>query len=123
VWLTSTTTPEDRDQFFGQTDADRVHVTESDWLANMASVTLYAYRVPREAFRPAHVGGVRVYGRVVEADERVVLDDVLALHGAARIELRVTPSVWPFWRKVTASSLGFSGWRLRHSAPRSDRAE
>jgi hypothetical protein len=122
AWRTSTTTAEDREEFFGQTQADRIHVIESDWLANMAAVRLYAYRLPTDVFRAAEVGGVWVSDRVVEPEERVVLDDVLALHREAKIELRITPSVWPFWRRVTSSSLGFSGWRLRNASPDPDRA-
>ena len=37
---------------------------------------------------------------------------------AAGIELRVLPSLWPLWDRVTSSSLEFSGIRLRNAAPR-----
>ncbi|HEX3493561.1 MAG TPA: hypothetical protein VHU92_29765 [Streptosporangiaceae bacterium] len=33
------------------------------------------------------------------------------------IELRITPSIWPFWRQAADSTVGFSGSRLRNSAP------
>jgi methylenetetrahydrofolate reductase (NADPH) len=40
---------------------------------------------------------------------------------AAGIELRITPSIWPFWRRVAHSTVEFSGSRLRNSAPHPDR--
>jgi hypothetical protein len=57
----------------------------------------------------------------VEAIERVVVDDLLGRHASARIELRVTPSIWPFWRRVTASTVEFSGSRLPNAVPHPDR--
>ena len=35
--------------------------------------------------------------------------------------LRITPSIWPFWRRVADSTVGFSGSRLGSSAPHPDR--
>lgn len=43
--------------------------------------------------------------------------DLLALHEAAGIQLRVLPTLWPFWDVVITSSLGFSGIRLRDARP------
>jgi hypothetical protein len=34
--------------------------------------------------------------------------------------LRITPSIWPFWRRVTSSTVNFSGSRLRNAAPHPD---
>jgi hypothetical protein len=45
----------------------------------------------------------------------------LRRHADAGIELRVTPSIWPFWRRVTRSTVLFSGSRLRNSALHPDR--
>jgi hypothetical protein len=50
------------------------------------------------------------------AIERVVVGDLVQRHALAGIELRITPSIWPFWRQVAASSVGFSGCRLRNAA-------
>jgi hypothetical protein len=55
----------------------------------------------------------------VEAIEQVVIDDLVGRHASAGIELRITPSIWPFWRRVTNSTVEFSGSRLRSSALRS----
>jgi hypothetical protein len=45
----------------------------------------------------------------------------LGRHAGAGFELRITPSIWPFWRRVTNSTVEFSGSRLRDSAPHPDR--
>ena len=120
IWPVSQTTPEDRERFFGQSAANRIHVIEADWLGRIHECRLYAYRLPAEAFRPHEVGGYWVCNEQVDAIEQVVVDDLVARHARARIELRVTPSIWPFWRRVTASTVAFSGSRLRNAAPHPD---
>jgi hypothetical protein len=117
----SATTPEDRERFFGQSAANRVHVIEADWLKRMQTCRLYAYRLPAGVFRPHEVGGSWVADEPVEAIGQVVVDDLLGRHADARIELRVTPSIWPFWQRVTGSTVEFSGSRLRNTAPHPDR--
>jgi hypothetical protein len=120
IWPVSTTTPADREEFFGQSIANRIHVIEADWLACMQACRLYAYRLPAEAFRPHAVGGYWVCTEQVDAIERVDIDNLLGRHARARIELRVTPSIWPFWRRVTTSTVEFSGCRLGNAAPATD---
>jgi hypothetical protein len=117
IWPASTTTPADRERFFGDGGACRVHFIESDWLERMRACRLYAYRLPGEVFRPHHVGGYWVTDQEVEMIERVLVDDLLGQHARAGIELRITPSIWPFWRQVTSSTVAFSGSRLHNAAP------
>jgi hypothetical protein len=117
IWPVSTTTPEDRDRFFGQSAANRIHVMEADWLPRMRDCRLYAYRLPTDPFRPHEVGGYWVTDEPVNPIEQVVIDDLLGRHATAGIELRITPSIWPFWRQVVNSTVEFSGSRLRNSAP------
>jgi hypothetical protein len=121
IWPVSATTPQDRERFFGQSAAARIHVIEAGWLPRMQACRLYAYRLPAEVFRPHEVGGYWVAGEPVEAIERVIVDDLVGRHAAARIELRITPSIWPFWRRVADSTVEFSGSRLGNSAPHPDR--
>jgi hypothetical protein len=90
---------------------------ESDWLARQRDCLRYAYRLPVESFQPHDVGGYWVSDVAVRALERVVMDDLLGQHAEAHIEVRITPSIWPFWRRVVESSVGFSGSRLRNAAP------
>lgn len=121
IWPVSTTTAEDRERFFGQSDAQRIHVIEAGWLESVQACRLYAYRMPAEPFRPHEVGGYWITDEPVDAIEQVVIDDLLAQHTEARIELRITPSLWPFWRRVVHSSVEFSGSRLRNTAPHPQR--
>ncbi len=123
VWPASATTAEDRERFFGQSAASRVHVMEAGWLGRVRECRLYAYRLPAQAFRPHAVGGYWVADEPVDALERAAIDDLVGRHAAAGIELRITPSIWPFWRRVSNSTIGFSGSRLRNSAPHPDRPE
>ncbi len=122
IWPVSTTTTEDRERFFGQSAASRVHVIESDWLGRMRDCRLYAYRFPVDDFTPHAVGGYWVARATVEATERASVDDLLGQHARARIELRVTPSIWPFWRQVAGSTVEFSGCRLHNAAPHPGRS-
>ena len=105
----------------GRNGASRVHVIESGWLRRMRDCTLYAYRLPVEPFRPDQVGGYWVADVPVDAIERIIVDDLLDRHAQAGIELRITPSIWPFWQRVVNSTVEFSGSRLRNSAPHPDR--
>ena len=43
--------------------------------------------------------------------------DLFALHEQAGIQLRMLPTVRPFWDAVIAGTLGFSGIRLRNAGP------
>lgn len=123
IWPVSTTTPEDRERFFGQSAASRVHVIEGGWLRRMQQCRLYAYRLPSGAFRPHKVGGYWVASEQVDAIQQVVIDDLVGRHADAGIELRITPSIWPFWRRVADSTVEFSGSRLSNAAPHPDRLE
>jgi hypothetical protein len=116
----STTTPEDRERFFGHSAASRIHVIEADWLARMQTCRLYAYLLPADSFRPHEVGGYWVSEEPVEAVDQVVIDDLIGRHARAQIELRITPSIWPFWRRVANSTVEYSGSRLRNAAPHPD---
>jgi hypothetical protein len=94
---------------------------EAGWLRRMRECRLYAYRLPAGPFRPHEAGGYWVADEPVDAIDQVVIDNLAGRHASASIELRITPSVWPFWRRVTSSTVGFSGSRLRNSAPHPDR--
>jgi hypothetical protein len=117
IWPVPATTPEDRERFFGQSAAARIHVIEAGWLACMQECRLYAYRLPAGPFRPHEVGGYWVADQAVDALDRLVIDDLAGRHARAGIELRITPSIWPFWQRVTNSTVEFSGSRLRNSSP------
>jgi hypothetical protein len=108
---------------FGPGGARRIHVIEAAWLPQMLECRLYAYRFPVEPFRPHDVGGYWVSGDPVRAVDRIVVDDLVGRHARGGIELRVSPSIWPFWRRVANSTVGFSGSRLRYAAPDAEQIE
>ncbi len=67
------------------------------------------------------VGGFWTNTSTVESLERHRLDDLVGQHAVAGIELRITPSIWPWWRRVTESTLEFSGSRLANASNHPDR--
>ncbi|WP_306209620.1 DUF6886 family protein [Actinoplanes sp. RD1] len=115
AWVGPGTSGEDRARILGPGGGERVHAIEYGWLAAMSTVRLYAYRLPAAQFRPferhAHVA--------VEPVEPLgppePVGDLLALHAAAGIQLRVLPRLGDFWDAVVASTLEFSGIRLRNA--------
>ena len=121
VWIGPNTSDADREQFFGQSDATRLHVIEAAWLQRVRDCVLYAYRLPTASFTKHEVHGYWVTNQTVDAEERVEVGDLLERHAEAGIELRITPSIWPFWKRVAASTLEFSGSRLRNAGDHPDR--
>lgn len=121
AWTTPESTEPDRERIIGAGCGDRVHAIEYRWLEALRTVRLYAYRLPDDAFAP--LGRPEPYAHVATGPVRPLgpaepVGDLLALHEAAGIQLRVLDNLWPFWDHVIASTLGFSGIRLRNAAPR-----
>ena len=54
----------------------------------------------------------------VDPLERVTIDDLIGRHAAAGIALGTEPNLWPLWDTIVASTLEFSGMRLRDALPR-----
>jgi hypothetical protein len=112
-WANDETADEDVERWLAGDRSRRVHVIEPAWLERMRSVLLYAYRLPEESFELEDRFWISPVA--VDAIERVVLGDLLALHAAACIELRIAPGLLDLWDRVTASTLDFSGIRLRNA--------
>ncbi len=116
TWLSGRESDQDRERFFGDTDATRIHVIESSWARAMSTTTLSLYRLPETSFERHDVGGYWVSVEAVTPTERFEVDDLVGLHAEAEIDLRVTPSIWPWWSAVAASTLDFSGSRMRNAS-------
>jgi uncharacterized protein DUF6886 len=121
AWVVPSTSDTDRDRIIGAGCGQRVHAIEYAWLDALRTTRLYAYRLPVQAFRP--FGEPDRHAMV--ATEPVVplgppepVGDLLRCHERAGIQLRLLDNLWPFWDAVVASSVGFSGIRLRNAAPR-----
>ena len=113
IWPVSTTTQEDRDRWFAEGQR-RIHVIEARWRSRVAVTTLYAYRLPAESFRPdPEAGGYWTSDEPVDALGRVCVDDLLNRHRRAGIELWTVEALGPLWAEVIASTVEFSGIRLR----------
>ncbi|GAA4020313.1 hypothetical protein GCM10022247_50360 [Allokutzneria multivorans] len=114
AWVTPSSTVDDRSWLMGT----RVHAVEYRALEAMRTVRLFAYRFCASDFEPfednAHVATRTVHPLGPPSP----VGDLFELHEQAGIELRVLPTLWPFWDVVTASTLGFSGIRLRNASPR-----
>jgi Family of unknown function (DUF6886) len=114
-WAVGSTTDEDVDAWLDGDPTRRVAVIECGWLERIRSVKLYAYRMPREPFDVVQDDRFYIASSTVDPIERVVLGDLLARHAAEGIELRIAPTLYPLWDRVVATTLDFSGIRLRNA--------
>ena len=115
-WAAAQTTPEDAERLLGE--SLRVHVLEEAWLGRMSEATVFAYRLPEDGFEPhPEVGGYWISRTAIAPLEIELLDDLVGRHRRAEIELRALPNLWPLWNDVVASTLEFSGMRLRNAQP------
>jgi Family of unknown function (DUF6886) len=113
-WAVESTTDADVDRFLGDRGT-RVHAIEHAWLDDMQRAKLTGYRLPAETFEPyVRAAGHWVSREPVEPLGTVPLDDLVQRHADAGIELRLVPDLAALWQRVIASSLEFSGIRLRN---------
>jgi uncharacterized protein DUF6886 len=115
-WVGPKTTVEDAAWLNGAT---RVHVIEWDWWERFRAARVYLYALPPETFTVHNEGaGYYISRETVRPLARVEVGDLVRKHMDAGIELRVTNDLWPLWDRVVASSLSFSGIRLRNARQR-----
>jgi hypothetical protein len=101
------------------TTARRVHAIESVWLDRVRTTTIYRYDLPSDAFAPwPDASGQWIAEHNVEPVGVSVLTDLLALHAAAGIELRIVPSLWPVHDLAVSDRWDFSIVRMRNAQPR-----
>jgi hypothetical protein len=118
-WAVESTSEDDVECFLCGDRAHRVHAIEGAWLPDLRAARVFAYRLPPESFtRYERAAGYWVSRVAVEPLEVAELGDLLAKHAAAGIELRIVPALAPLWEHVIASTLEFSGIRLRNLGAR-----
>ena len=118
-WAGERTTDAEAAGFLDGDRARRVHVIEDRWLERVRTATLYVYRMPEATFAESlDTAGYWMSREPVGAIDRVTIDDVVGQHATAGIGLRTVPNLWPLWDQVVASTLEFSGMRLRNALPR-----
>jgi len=116
-WAAPHTTPEDAERLLA--GASRVHAVEGAWLDRIRAARVVAYLLPEKTFAPdPEVGGYWLSHEPVAPLELVELGDLLSRHAQAGIELRLAENLWPLWDRVVASTVEFSGMRLRNALPR-----
>jgi hypothetical protein len=112
-WAVPETTDADVRAFLGGDRSRRVHVAEEGWLERMRRTRVVAYRLPEATFEPWD--RFWISREVVEPLELVELGDLVARHERALIELREALNLLRLWNEVVASTLDFSGIRLRNA--------
>lgn len=116
AWRAASTTADDAARLLGP-DVSRVHAIEYSWLERVRTAVLFAYRFDAAAFRllDSH-GAAMVCDHVVRPLEPpTTVNDLIGLHEADAIELRVKTNLSSWWNEVVTSTLGFSGIRLRNA--------
>ncbi len=118
AWVTSTTRSDDRSRVIGPGGGERVHAIEYARVDNMRGVRLFAYRLSAAKSWP--LGEPVPYAWVASETIEPLgppepVGDLIALHHHAGIQLRVLPSIRPFWEAVKGTTLGFSGIRLHNA--------
>lgn len=115
VWANTAEQQERLSELFG-TEAQRICAAESRWFEQIRRTTLYRYTFDAAGFQPwADDEGQWVVDHVVTPLSVEPLDDLLALHVAAEVELRFTPRLGALTDRILASELPFNLVRLRNA--------
>jgi uncharacterized protein DUF6886 len=118
-WAGDRTTGADVERFLDGDRSARIHVIEDRWLERVGTTELQLYRMPEAMFAESpDTAGYWTSREPVDALERLAIGDLVGRHAAAGIPLRTLPNLWVLWDPVVASTLAFSGMRLRNAAPR-----
>jgi hypothetical protein len=113
-WAHEGTGDEDVARFLDGDRRRRVHVVEPAWLAPMRTTRVVAYRLPESTF--GRWDRFWISRSAVEPLELVELGDLVDRHEAAGIALDTSDDLPDFWQTVVASTLDFSGIRLRNAS-------
>jgi hypothetical protein len=97
----------------------RMHAIESVWLERMRACRMYVYRFDRAPFglHNNDAGYYATKDTIVPLSVEPI-GDLLDLHVAAGIELRIVPNLWPVIDAIVESGLEFSIIRKMNALPR-----
>lgn len=115
-WPGAATSEADRDTWFGAVDGRMVIAIEATWLDHVRATTVYRYDMPTDSFSlHDEDGGHWVSRETMKPLAIEPITDLLAAITSADVELRITPSLIRLWQRVIASTLSYSGTRLRNA--------
>jgi len=115
-WPGDRTTAADRERWFAGIGAKMVIAIESAWLDRVRMTTLYRYVMPEATFTEHGDASGHWHSRETVVPLAVEpVGDLLDALVAANVELRITPRLYEMWMVVVASTLEFSGTRLRNA--------
>jgi hypothetical protein len=97
-----------------ESEASRIVAAETDWMQRVRDGKLYRYVLDADAFKPwDEADGQYITEQVVYPERVELLDDLLALHAAAAVEVRFTPRLGALMDRILESGLPFSFVRIR----------
>jgi hypothetical protein len=97
-----------------QSEATRIVAAETDWMERVRDGKLYRYVLDAGDFQPwQEADGQYITDQVAYPKRVELLDDLLALHAAANVELRFTPRLGALMDRILESGLPFSFVRIR----------
>lgn len=96
------------------TESHRIVAVEQHWLGEIRAARIHRYTFDASQFVPwEQADGQYVASDVVYPEEVDVIDDVIAAHCDAGVELRLTPRLGALMDAILVSGLPFSFVRIR----------
>lgn len=114
-WPLPTSSPADRERYFGLVSGRMVIAIEAAWLERLQTTRLYRYSFAPDLFEDLHDHGVHVSRHTVTPLALEPMGDLLARLGAAEVELRICPSLVPLGKAIINTTLHFSLIRMRYA--------
>lgn len=114
LWPTPATTAEDRERWFGSSEARMIAHVEWAWFERLNRESLYRYDLPTGTFMDLDDAGMWVSRETVTPLSVETLSNLPSQLAAQGVELRVMASLAPL-RDVWSTSLHASGSRLRNA--------
>ena len=111
---TPRTTDADRDRWFGDSRADMIAWVEAGWMAAISEAVLHRYDFDPEGFEDLDDAGMWVSRGTVTPVASIRLDNLLAEHRLAGVEVRPVERLSGF-ADLWSTTLHASGIRLRNA--------
>ena len=115
-WQGPDTTKEDDERFISYSEAKMIIAVEARWLETIRSATIYKYTFPPDTFT-CFDENAGYYTSLVTVKPLSVepIGDLLDRLIEAKVEIRITPSLFPLQNTIKNSTLNFSMIRMRNA--------